>query len=452
MSCLFGGAMRNLTIIVILIISSLGLSFFVGVGAAARGSLAGNPHVIFEDLEKELAVERKTESAYKLIAQLRTSLNTVIEATTAIPQSLDLERIHASIREISALVKQVSSENGVNLDAVYESIDETTTDVSELKDKVERLKVLLNLNREIVEKLPERAPHKKPLIKTWFESGSVILKILVVNPSETESQTIPLRIYLPKEVSPKDIIDLGDLELEYDPDTGVYSVHNEVTLGPGQSMTKMVEMEDVWVFPEEQLSSFVTQAREMASRLEETPYAEEAAIVTLGIEQKVQEIVKRQEETAANPSEHIRAYRQGITMIATIEQDLSELERLEQDLSELERLEQEASAGEGGEEGLPVKGAVLDSGDSDSRIALVAGSGGPPEGGAPLGQSISMTTAWRLIFAILTFLAVLSFIFFMTWHRVVRVTMEREQQGVPLSTELQEVKEAENNLAGPQPE
>ena len=334
--------MRNLTIIVILIISSLGLSFFVGVEAAASGAQG---------------------------------LSSV--------QRLNLEPINAK------------------------------------------------------RSLPE-----EPVIKTWFELGSIVLKILVVNPSETESQTIPVKIYLPKEVSPKDIIDLGDLELDYDPDTGVYSVHTEVTLGPGQSMTKMVEMEDVWVFTEEQLSSFVTQAREMASGLEETPHAEEAAVVTLGIEQKIQEIVKRQEETAARPSEHIRAYRQGITMIATIEQDLSELERLEQ----------EASAGEGGEEGLPAERAFLDSGYSDSTIALVAGSGGPPEGGAPLGRSISMTTAWRIIFAILSFLAVLSVIFFMTWHRVVRVTMEREQQGVPLSTELQGVKEAENNLAGPQPE
>jgi len=214
-------------------------------------------------------------------------------------------------------------------------------------------------------------------------------------------------------------------------------------------MTKMVEMEDIWVFTEEELSSFGNQAKEMASPSEETPYAEEAAALVGGIEQKIQEIVKRQEETAARPAEHIRAYRQGITMIATIEQDLSELERLEQDLSELERLEQEASAGEGVGEGLPAERAFLDSGDSDSRIALVAGSGGPPQGGAPLGQSISMTTAWRIIFAILAFLAVLSFIFFMTWHRVVRVTMEREQQAVPLSVGGREEKGAENEVRGP---
>jgi len=256
------------------------------------------------------------------------------------------------------------------------------------------------------------------------QMGSVILKINVANPSQTEPQTIPLKVYLPKEASPKDIIDLGDLKLDYDPDTGMYVVHAEVTLEAGQSITKMVQMNDIWVFTEEQLSSFVNQAKELASRLEKTPSADKAAAFVLSIEKKAQGILKRQAETATNPGEHIRTYRQGITVITTIEQDLSALERLKQ----------EASGEEGQGERPPGKGSFRDSGDPDSRIAFLPGSGDAPEGGAPLGRSISMTTAWQIIFAILAFLAVLSVIFFMTWHRVLRVTMEREQQASPLST------------------
>ena len=68
-------------------------------------------------------------------------------------------------------MKQFSSENGINLDVMYESIDETTTDVGELKDKMGRLKALLNLNREIMEKLLKKSPPREPVIKTWFETG-----------------------------------------------------------------------------------------------------------------------------------------------------------------------------------------------------------------------------------------------------------------------------------------
>jgi hypothetical protein len=68
-------------------------------------------------------------------------------------------------------LKQVSSQNGVNLDTMYDSIDETTTEVAEVKDKVERLRVMLETNKEITEKVLERAPPKKAVIKTWFEAG-----------------------------------------------------------------------------------------------------------------------------------------------------------------------------------------------------------------------------------------------------------------------------------------
>ena len=187
-------------------------------------------------------------------------------------------------------------------------------------------------------------------------AASVIMKILVVNPPQTETETVPVKVYLPKEVSPKDIIDLGDLKLDYDPEKGMYYVHNEVELGPGQSMIKMVEMEDIWVFTEEELSSFGNQAKEMASGLGGTPHTEEAAVLVLGIEQKVEGILKMQEQTAADPARHIRAYRGAIIIIASIEKDLSTLERLMQ----------MASEGEGEEKGPPVEGALLDSEGSPS--------------------------------------------------------------------------------------
>ena len=137
-----------------------------------------------------------------------------------------------------------------------------------------------------------------PVLAGIAMGASVIMKMQVENPSKTDSQTVPVKVYLPKEVSPKDIIDLGDLKLDYDPETGLYYVHNSVGLEPGQSVVKKVEMADVWVFTEEQLNSFVNEAKEMASQLAGTPYAAEASAVVIGFEEKIQGILKRQEETA----------------------------------------------------------------------------------------------------------------------------------------------------------
>ena len=265
-----------------------------------------------------------------------------------------------------------------------------------------------------------------PVLAGSAMGASVIMKMQVENPSKTDNQTVPVKVYLPKEVSPKDIIDLGDLKLDYDPETGMYYVHHSVDLQPGQSMVKSVEMADVWVFTEEQLNSFVKQAKEMAGQLADTPYAAEAAALVIGIDEKVQGILKRQEETAEQPSEHIRAYRQGISLINTIRQDVTELERLQLD----------TNAGDDQRKGPDSKDALAGLGNSDSRMPLL-GSGGVPEGGAPLGRSISMTAAWRIIFAILGFLGILSFVFFMTWHRLLS-----KQQGMP----PQKLEEAENKF------
>lgn len=244
------------------------------------------------------------------------------------------------------------------------------------------------------------------------QTGSVALKIHVANPSQKEPQTIPVKVYLPKEATPKDIKGLGDLKLDYDPDTGMYYVHGEVALEAGQSITKTVQMEDIWVFSKEQLVSFVSQAKDRAAKLTEPGSAQEAAGIVHRIEEKIQEILKRQKETDGKPAEQIQAYRQGLSVITTIEQDLDALDKLKQNAL--------------GREGKDL------SREPDSRIALLAGSGDSPEGGAPLGRSISMTTAWRMIFAILAFLGALSAVFFLTWHRLLRVTVGREQEAVPL--------------------
>ncbi len=251
-----------------------------------------------------------------------------LEGSEFDPQYPELERIHDAMREISKLLRPVSNANGINLDHYYRSIDEPTVDVDKLKEKAEKLWILLELNRELAERRPEGV--KEPVTKTWFESGSVILKILVVNPSRTETQAIPVKVYLPKEVTPEDIINLEDLELDYDPEKGMYFAHKEIELGPGQSITKMVRMEDIWVFPEKQLTTYVNQAKEIANELGQTAFAEEGAAFLLAIESKVQEILETQKKTVSNAEAHIQAYREATTLIFSIKNDLSALDQYRQ--------------------------------------------------------------------------------------------------------------------------
>ena len=294
-------------------------------------------------------------------------------------------------------------------------------------------------------------------------SASVVLKIRVENPSKTEAQTVPLKVYLPKEVNPKtDIMDLGGLKLNYDAATGTYYVHGEVPLGPGESVNKVVEMKDVWVHTEEKLSAMVEEAKEAARQLEGTPYEEEGKALVSEVKKKIEQILKKQEETANNPGERIRAFRQGVQSLASVEQDISQLgqlkveasvgETLKKDLSAKKEEGEEASAEEEKEKGKDgsAKEVGSETEGAESTIPVGAGADDPSETVAPLGRSISMTTAWQIIFGILIFLGVLSAVAFMSWHRLLGVNAQNEEQGQPLPTEIHGDEGSENTVKGTQ--
>src|SRR3989454_5359382 len=212
----------------------------------------------------------------------------------------------------------------------------------------------------------------------YAQTGSVDLKIHVANPSQKEPQTVPVKVYLPKEATPKDVKDLGDLKLDYDPETGAYYVHGDVVVEAGQSITKTGHMQDIWGFSEDQLVSFVGRAKERAGKLTQPAAAPEATGIVPRGEQKGEAIFKRPKEADGQPPERVQAYRQGLAVITTIEQDLDALDKLKQ-----------VPFGREGENL---------SREPDSRMALLAGSGDSPEGGAPPRRALSMTPARALLF------------------------------------------------------
>ena len=318
-----------------------------------------------------------------------------------------------------------------------------------------------------------------PIIGVIEVSASVVLKIRVENPSKTEAQKVPVKVYLPKEVNPKtDIIDLGGFKLNYDTSTGTYYVYGEVPLGPGESVEKVVEIKDVWVQSEEDLSAMLEEAKEAARQLEGTPYEAEGEDLVNEVKEKIKQILKQQEENANNPGDRIRSFRQGVQSLASVEQNMSQLGQLKLEASVGETLKkerlvkkeesEEASAEKKKEKEIEIememgkekekengKGGSVKEADSEidgaeSTIPVGAGADEPPETVAPLGRSISMTTAWQIIFGILIFLGVLSAVAFMSWQRLAGVNSQKEQQGEPLATEIQGAKGSESSVSSAQ--
>ncbi len=289
---------------------------------------------------------------------------------------------------------------------------------------------------------------------TEVSAGSVVMKILVVNPSKTEAQTVSLKVSLPKEVSPKDIIDLGDLTLNYDADTGTYSVHAEVPLGPGESVDKFVRMNDIWQRSEEDLTRLENEAMAAAKKLEGTEFEERGLALVHEVRKKIEDILRKQENSARNPEEKIRAYRAGADTVDSIKENLTDLTDLKLEASMRDMGMGPLAKEEGKDDGAGKKDEGQGKDDKGKELKS-AGSripiGENPDG-APLGRSISMTTAWRIIFGIIIFLAIVSGVFYMFWHRLLGINVEQEVHGEPLPTGVEQAEGSGKPMGGSQPE
>jgi len=250
------------------------------------------------------------------------------------------------------------------------------------------LRKLLEIIRSIMEKKLE-----EPVITTWYESGSVILRVLIVNPSKSLSRTVPFKYYLPKEVRTPDIIDKGDLELGYDAQQGLYYVYKDLELKPSESRRLSLEIEDIWIIDEKEMKSLEEQAKKFYMILKDGPYAERAEYLMVKVNKDLKHILELQTTTATvNPEEHISIYRENIKTLDLVKDNILELDRL-----------------------------------------------------ASRAQRVSPVTTLRMIIMIAVFLAVLSLLFFVVWQTKLK------EVGAPGTEEPLEKKEkiieAENRQA-----
>jgi hypothetical protein len=271
-----------------------------------------------------------------------------------------LEPIVAALKKVAGEMKSLGGTEGYNLDDLYQVSGAHTKDIKSLSNKTLELKKLLEVIRAIMEKKLQ-----EPVITTWYESGSVILRVLIVNPSKTLSRSVPFKYYFPKEVKREHIIDKGDLELGYDPQQSLYYVYQDMELKPGESRRLSVEIEDIWIIDKKEIDSSSDQAKKFLLSLKDTPYYDRGEFLVSKIEKQLQAILDSQNLTASvNPEEHISVYRENLKSLDLVKQDLLEMERL------------------------------------SNRVTHV-----------------SATVTWRVIIMIVVFIGILSLVFFFIWQR-----------------------------------
>ena len=161
--------------------------------------------------------------------------------------------------------------------------------------------------------------------------ASVTLKISASNPSPFETRDIPLKSYLPKGVRPEHVIDAGGLEIGYDVKRDQAFVEKELQLEAQASATFDVEIEDIWVVEEEELRQIRERVNGMVDDLKDTQYTEAARQIQKNIFDKINEVVRRQDEALiykVGPTEHMAAYNVNREALAAVEGNIGDLNRL----------------------------------------------------------------------------------------------------------------------------
>jgi len=203
--------------------------------------------------------------------------------------------------------------------------------------------------------------------------AAIVLKTVVVNPSQTKTQTVLLKAYLPKEVKPEDIVELGDLKIDYDIERNLYYVYKEFELKPGESASRSIEIKDVWIISRAELEILTGRARELVEALKETAYFDTAVTLQKDLEEKSSEVLNKQERAiTALPQTHIAVYRDNAEMLDSMKAVLARLEKM----------------------------------FIESKIAT----------GAAI-EKVSVKATWWVILGVIIVLGLISLAFFIIWHR-----------------------------------
>lgn len=219
--------------------------------------------------------------------------------------------------------------------------------------------------------------------------ANIIVRAVLVNPS-SQKRAIPFKSILPKEIKPENIVDSGELEVAYDPSAEAYYVFHDYTLGPKESLTIEIELEDVWKIPQDELNGLREEASRLTKVLANTDYYERASYLKNSIESKLNTIEASQQKFNPSPGGYISEYRENLDRIEAIKADLA------------------------------------------AAKTLVAEA-----------KNVAPTLTWKLIIAVVIFLGILGLIFFIIWQRQIKSLAEFREDFDTEKKTKEETREAE---------
>jgi hypothetical protein len=396
------------------VIESMSITTVAGLASAAPGA----ERAAKKALEAIKAVEAVLVSGDNINIAL--TLKNLKDSVEALPEILSKEgagtgTISEAVNEIAEKLKALGLEEGYDFSELIEKALGDSPAIKEVRSKTEAISGIVELLLKIFE--AKFGGLDTPIVATTLLPGSVRFRVVAVNPSKVRTQTIQVKTYLPGEVTPKDITDLGGLELEYDSEKSIYYVYKQnLELAPSEVRAFEVEVSDVWITPEKELEELKRWTDSIITRLEKTEYYPLAREKADSIYKRLNGIATSQADENVSRAQHIGIYRENLSTIAEIKEDIARLEKI-----------------------LATAGGPL-APDMLAKAKIKS-------------ESPSKTMTWIVIFTLVIFVGLLAGVLFFTWHRQSRFTREEllaaKESAFPGPSEDQEPKNAEQPPENP---
>ncbi|MGE5308174.1 MAG: hypothetical protein ACM3OC_03740, partial [Deltaproteobacteria bacterium] len=361
-------------------VESMGITTVAGLAAAAPEA----ERAAKKALDAIKAVEAVLVSNDNI--NISMTLKNLKDSVDELPSVLNKEgpdaKILSSINDIGEKLKGLVGEQGVDIGTLLDEKLGGSSTIKEMRNKTDTIQSVVDMLLQILE--AKMGGVDTPIVSTSLQSGSVKFRIMVVNPSKLKAQTVQIKKYLPEEVKPKDIMDLGGLELEYDSEKSIYYVYkNGVDLQPGQALAFEVEVEDIWTIQQSDLTAVKEQAQELLKKFEKTAYLAKAKEVIDPVPGMLDEMARNQADDSVSREQHIGYFRQGQQNLKVIKERLAELEKILQ----------------------PEQGSKVPDILEKSKMKM---------------NMPSKTTTWLIILVVITFLGLLAGIFFFVWQSQIK--------------------------------
>ncbi len=225
--------------------------------------------------------------------------------------SLKLEMILESLSMISPDVKQLLVVNAGQ-----------TSSLKDIQNKVSDLRAVSTATRQIVERKAS-----EPIVHSYMKFNSVVISFLITNPTGV-SQTLKFKAFLPEEAKPEYVMDSQGLKVDYDTDAKLYFVSGDVVLGPSETVTRDVELKDVWVFDKDELGQIKAQVASMLPVLSGTQYEAQGILLKNDVDSTIDAVLRKQESSYTSPQDHIVAYRENVDRVARVHEEVSKMKDL----------------------------------------------------------------------------------------------------------------------------